>query len=167
MVYLWEKDFLVFFFVQVLFLVCLPMARCCCHGHAVVLYSIVVLIYIPCWLIILSFFKFFFFLRAIPMAYGSSQARGQIGATAASLHHSHSNTRSQPHLQSTLHHMATLDPWPTAQGQGLNLRPHGHLLGSLLLSHNGSSYFFIFNDRHSNRCDVIFNCGFDLRLPGD
>ena len=29
----------------------------------------------------------------IPAAYGSSQARGQIGAIPASLHHSHSNTR--------------------------------------------------------------------------
>ena len=32
------------------------------------------------------------------MAYGSSQARGRIGATG--LHHSHSNARSEPHLQS-------------------------------------------------------------------
>ena len=30
----------------------------------------------------------FFFLRAAPTAYGGSQARGQIGAVAASLHHS-------------------------------------------------------------------------------
>ena len=43
---------------------------------------------------------FFFFLlfRAAPTIYGSSQARGQIGAAAAGLHHSHSNTRSEPHL---------------------------------------------------------------------
>ena len=27
------------------------------------------------------------------MAYGSSQVKGQIGATAASLHHSHSDAR--------------------------------------------------------------------------
>jgi len=33
-----------------------------------------------------------------PAAYRSSQARGQIGAGAAGLHHSHSNTRSEPHL---------------------------------------------------------------------
>ena len=32
------------------------------------------------------------------MAYGSSQAKGQIGATAAGLHHSHSNLRSKPSL---------------------------------------------------------------------
>ena len=30
--------------------------------------------------------------------YESSQARGRIGAAAASLHHSHSNMRSKPHL---------------------------------------------------------------------
>ena len=36
---------------------------------------------------------FLLFFRASPEAYGSSQARGQIGATAAGLHHSHSHTR--------------------------------------------------------------------------
>ena len=40
--------------------------------------------------LIISIFTFLLF-RAIPAAYGSSQARGQIGTTAASLHHSHSN----------------------------------------------------------------------------
>ena len=51
-------------------------------------------------LIHLSFFLsfFFFFLRAAPVAYGSSQARGRIGAVAASLHHSHSNVGSKPGL---------------------------------------------------------------------
>ena len=37
---------------------------------------------------------FFLLFRAVPAAYGASQARGQIGATAAGLHHSH--TGSQP-----------------------------------------------------------------------
>ena len=42
-----------------------------------------------------SFFFFFFGLfSAAPMAYGSSQARGQIGATTADLHYSHSNAGS-------------------------------------------------------------------------
>lgn len=36
-----------------------------------------------------------------PVEYGGSEARGQIGAVAASLHHSHSNARSEPHLQPT------------------------------------------------------------------
>ena len=35
---------------------------------------------------------------AIPAAYGSSQARGPIGAAAASLCHSHSNAESEPRL---------------------------------------------------------------------
>ena len=37
--------------------------------------------------------------RAIPAAYGSSWARGRIGGVAVGLHHSHSNARSEPHLQ--------------------------------------------------------------------
>ena len=35
------------------------------------------------------------------MAYGGSQARGQIGAAAAGQHHSRNNARSQLHLQPT------------------------------------------------------------------
>ena len=49
----------------------------------------------------LGFFFFFFFsfcFRATPVAYGGSPARGQIGAVANSLHHSHSNTRSKLRL---------------------------------------------------------------------
>ena len=41
---------------------------------------------------------FFFFLGATTMACGGSQAGGQIGAAAASLHHSHSHTGSKLHL---------------------------------------------------------------------
>ena len=51
-------------------------------------------------------YKIFFFLyvclfRAAPPAFGSSQARGYIGAPAAGLHHSHSNSGSEPHLRPT------------------------------------------------------------------
>ena len=38
---------------------------------------------------------------AAPALYGSSQARGEIRAAAAGLHHSHSDTGSEPHLQPT------------------------------------------------------------------
>ena len=48
--------------------------------------------------------------RTEPEAYGGSQARGQIGATAAGLHHSHSNLGSKPHLGPTPQLMATVDP---------------------------------------------------------
>ena len=44
------------------------------------------------------------------MAYGSSQARGQTGAAAAGLHHTHSNARSEQHLQPTPQLKATPDP---------------------------------------------------------
>ena len=47
------------------------------------------------------------------MAYGSSQAGvewGRIGAAAASLHHSHSNSGSAQHLRFTPQLMAMLDP---------------------------------------------------------
>ena len=52
-------------------------------------------------------FYFAFIFRALPVAYGGSQARGLIGAIAAALHHSHSNTRSEPHLRPTPQLMAT------------------------------------------------------------
>ena len=45
------------------------------------------------------------------MAYESAQARGRMGATAASLHHM-ANPQPTPQL------MATPDPYPTEQGQG-------------------------------------------------
>ena len=41
---------------------------------------------------------------------GGSQARGQIRGTAASLHHSHSNAGSKPHLPPTPQLTATVDP---------------------------------------------------------
>ena len=52
----------------------------------------------------------FCFLGPHPAAYGSSQARSQIGATATSLYHSHSNTGYELHLQPTPPLTATLDP---------------------------------------------------------
>ena len=64
---------------------------------------------------------FFFFLSfvvvvvvaiswAAPAAYGSSPARGPIGAVAAGLHQSHSNAGSEPHLQPAPQLTAMLDP---------------------------------------------------------
>ena len=52
----------------------------------------------------------FFAFRAKPAAYGSSQARGRIGATAAGLHHSHSNEGSELCLRPTPRIMAMPDP---------------------------------------------------------
>ena len=42
-------------------------------------------------------FNFFLLLMAAYIVYGSSQAKGQIEAVAASLHHSHCNTGSLTH----------------------------------------------------------------------
>ena len=55
-----------------------------------------------------------FFLRAAPVAYGGSQARGLIGATAAGLHHSHSHARSELSLQPTPHLGSPSRPEPTS-----------------------------------------------------
>ena len=51
-----------------------------------------------------------FLFKAAPVSYGSFQARGPIRAAAADLHHSHSNARSEPYLQSTLQLTETPDP---------------------------------------------------------
>ena len=66
------------------------------------------------------FFFFFFFFRAAPAAYGSSQARGPVGATAASLHHSYNNARSELHLPPT---PQLTDPYPTSQQPWIILNP--------------------------------------------
>ena len=71
--------------------------------------------------ILIFFFFFFGLFRAIPMAYESSQARGQVRAVAAGLRHSHSNMGSKPHLQPTPQLTAVPDPEPTKRGQGLML----------------------------------------------
>ena len=55
-------------------------------------------------------FCFLSFSGVAPVAYEASQARGQSGATAASLHHSHSHTRSEPHLRPTAQLTAAPDP---------------------------------------------------------
>ena len=89
-------------------------------------------------------FVLFCLFRAAPETCEGSQARGQIGAVATSLHHSNSNTRSELHLQPTPQVMAIPNPQPTEQGQGSNLRPHGCLSDSFLLSHDRNSLFFFF-----------------------
>ena len=83
-------------------------------------------------------FFFFCLFRAAPAAFGGSQPRGRMGATAAPLHHSHSNSRSEPQLRPTPQLTAMLDPEPTEQDQGSNLYPHGYWSDSLL-SHDGNS----------------------------
>ena len=59
------------------------------------------------------FFLLFSLFRAAARAYGGSQARGQIGAAVAGLHHSHSNARSEPHMKPKPQLTAMLNPKPT------------------------------------------------------
>ena len=58
---------------------------------------------------------FFLLFRAAPTAYGSFQARDQIGATAASLHHSHSNRIQAAFAAYTIAH-GLPDSGPTEEG---------------------------------------------------
>ena len=53
---------------------------------------------------------FFFLFRAAPVAYGGSQARGQVGAIAFGLHYSHGNVGSKLYLQTTPQLMVTVNP---------------------------------------------------------
>ena len=57
----------------------------------------------------LTFTVFFLLCNVTSVAHGGSQARGGIGAVATGLCHSHSNIRSEPHLQPIPQLMATLD----------------------------------------------------------
>ena len=97
-----------------------------------------------------AFFFFFYFLivfcpfRDAPMAYGGSQARGPIRATAASPYQSHSNARSEPCQRPTPQLTATPDPQPTKQGQVSNPQLHGSQSDLLPLRHDGNSFFFFF-----------------------
>ena len=56
------------------------------------------------------YFCLFAIARAAPMAYGGSQATGQIRAVADGLCQGHSNAGSKPRLQPTPQLMATPDP---------------------------------------------------------
>ena len=77
-----------------------------------------------------SFFWSFVFSGATPAAYGGSQARGLIGAVAASLQYSSCQCRY---------------PQPTEQqGQGSNPQAHGSQSDSFLLCHGGNSLYHIF-----------------------
>ena len=70
-----------------------------CLYMCVYIYHKIIGIYSNIIFMFLGFFFFFFLLfRATLVAYGGSQARGLIEATAAGLPHSYSNMVSEPHL---------------------------------------------------------------------
>ena len=83
-------------------------------SHSIILYMLISHTF-PLLIVYLAFFFFFF------LAYESSQARDWIGAVAASLHHSHSDARSEPRLRPTPQLVAMPDPLIHGdQTQGLN-----------------------------------------------
>ena len=86
----------------------------------------------------------FFFFRAAPAAHGSSQARGWIGAAGTSLHHSHSNTRSQLHPRPTPQLMTVwiLNPPSKARDRNLILMDSNCVRNPL--SHNRNSQDWTF-----------------------
>ena len=95
------------------------------------------------------FFLFFFGLfRATPAAYGGSQARGLIGAAAASLHHSYS-CQPTPQLQQRQIQTES-STYTTAHGNtgslthSTNFRPHDCSSDSFLQSHIGNALRFFF-----------------------
>ena len=66
-----------------------------CHKHAMEI--LLKFEYLWSVVLLLIFLIYFYFFRAPPSACGSSQTRGRIGAIAAGLHHSHSNSGSLTH----------------------------------------------------------------------
>ena len=66
-------------------------------------------------LVSIIFFKILF--MALPVVYRSSQAKGQIGAAAANLHHSHSNTGCICNLHCSLQQHQILNPLIEARDQ--------------------------------------------------
>ena len=78
-----------------------------------------------CFTFVIFFFLFFFFVfsKAIPTAYRHSQV-GVYQSCSRQLCHSHSNAGSELHLRPIPQLAATLDLYPTDQGQGSNPQPH-------------------------------------------
>ena len=70
-------------------------------------------LYIYIYTCILFYFIFLCIFRAVPAAYGGSQARRPIGDVAAGLRQSHSNAGSEPCLQPTPQLTEAPDPQST------------------------------------------------------
>lgn len=105
-----------------------------------------------------SLSQFFFFFRA-PLSIwknGRSQARGQIRAAADSLNHSHSNTRSKPHLWPTPQLMVIPILNPLSRARNQTLMDTSQVL---LLSHKGkpSLSLFLINTKYSFTITVLKN----------
>ena len=101
------------------------------------------------------FFLFFFLVfcllsfKAAPVACEGPQARVLIGAVAPSLHHSHSNNRSEASLWPTPQLMAMLELWPTERYQGSNPWLHCSWSNLFPLCHDGNVLEFSMHCKNS------------------
>ena len=73
-------------------------------------YMLALSLFMQSYPLFMYLFIYLFCFRAAPAAYGGFQARGTIGAVAASLRHSHIKSGSEPCLQPTPQLMAMPDP---------------------------------------------------------
>ena len=105
-------------------------------------------------------FVFLFFLGPHLRHMEVPRVRGWIGAVAAGLHHSHSNVGSEQHLWPTPQLTARLNPWPTEWGQGLNLHPHGYLLGLLPAELQWELWIWYFCEGRPALLPNLSQCGF-------
>ena len=109
------------------------------------------------------------FFLLILEAYGRCQARGRIRAAAPSLRHSHGNTGSELHLQTTLRLEATPDPSPTEQEQRVNVGPHRDNIGSITpWATTGTPYTSIFlkKECQGRDCQTLNPAGVLYGCPG-
>ena len=127
----------------------------------------------------LSFFFFLFLFRVVPTAYGYSKARGENGVTAASLHHSHSKTGiwAMSVTYTTVHsnswsptHWVRPGIEPASSWilvRFISTVPQWKLQELLLFTSIPAFICRLFVSSHSDKCEVISHCSFDLHLSDD
>ena len=89
----------------------------------------------------ITLFKKFFI--ATPVAYGSSQIKGQIRAAAAGLCHDHGNTIQAASATCVA---ACGNDGSTKQGQGTNLHPQGHYVMFLMCGTTTETSLYSFSN---------------------
>ena len=88
-------------------------------------------------------------MEATHTAYGNSQARGGIGATAASLHHRHSNLGPKPCLQPAPQVTAMPDPQPTEGARDQTRIPSNKLVGFVTAEPQREIlWMYVYTDAH-------------------
>ena len=136
----------------------------------ILLFIMIVPIYIPAnctqgypFLISTYFLSLFFLFKVAPAAYRSSWARDHMRAAAASLHDSHSNTETEPHLRpmaTTCSNTRSEAHWVRS---GIKPAPSWILcLVPNLLSHKGNHstcYLCLFDNHYPTRYEMISQWG--------